>query len=359
MSETSSVSQSRFPAEWDDNGIFSESYEAAYRTLLGMSTKDKVGQLLMVRCPKTDTASKISAFGYGGLVLFEDDFKNKTKFEVTQMLAAYQKASAIPLLVAVDEEGGGVVRVSSNPLLSPERFRSPRELYLKGGLIAIRADTLAKSNLLLSLGINMNLAPVADVSVNPVNYIYGRTLGRPAQEQADYVDTVIRAMNDSGITASLKHFPGYGSNADTHTGVAVDNRPQTVFLTSDFLPFTAGIKSGAETVMVSHNIVKSFDIKPASLSAEVHRVLRETLGFTGIILTDDLSMSGVRQYSSSGDIAVEAFLAGNDMLILWNGDEGYDALLSAVNSGRIPMEQLDRAVFRILAMKYHKNILKP
>ena len=141
----------------------------------------------------------------------------------------------------------------------------------------------------------MNFAPVCDVSTNPDNFIYARSFGQDAQTTADYISSVVPVYAQSGVACVLKHFPGYGNNADTHTGIALDARPYTTFEKSDLVPFESGIAAGAPFVLVSHNIVECMDgAYPASLSAKVHTLLRDTLGFTGVIVTDDLAMDAVK-----------------------------------------------------------------
>ena len=199
---------------------------------------------------------------------------------------------------------------------------------------------------------------MADVSTDPGDFIYDRTLGQDAAATAQYVSTVVEAMNAAGIGAAPKHFPGYGSNADTHTGVAVDQRPYDQFVQSDFLPFSAGITAGAGAVLVSHNVVTGMDeALPASLSPAVHQVLREELGFTGVILTDDLAMDAVAAYAADGSAAVQAVLAGSDMLITSDFETEIPQVLSAISDGTIPMELVDAAVERILGWKYDLGLL--
>src|SRR5699024_3252097 len=114
-------------------------------------------------------------------------------------------------------------------------------------------------------------------------------------------------MNNDNMISVMKHFPGYGDNGDTHTGVVIDERPYSTFETSDFLPFESGIKAGGPCILVSHNIVKSMDKNyPASLSKNVHNILRENLNFSGVIMTDDLAMDAVKAYVENGEAAVQA-----------------------------------------------------
>ena len=330
----------------------------AQELLDGMTLEEKVGQMFIARCPETDAAQLAADYHLGGYILFGRDFKDKTAEQVTADIQSYQGAAEIPLLIAVDEEGGTVNRVSSNPNLRSSPFRSPQSLYSEGGLELVRSDAQEKCRLLESLGININFAPVCDVSQDPADFIYDRTLGRDAQETSQYVAAVVETMAEEGMGSVLKHFPGYGNNTDTHTGVAYDDRPYDTFLTSDFLPFQAGIAAGADMVLVSHNIVSAMDeASPASLSPEVHRVLREDLGFTGVIVTDDLVMDGVRDFAGDDEAAVLAVQAGNDLLCCTDFQTQVPAVLAAVESGEITEEQIDAAVLRVLTMKLRLGIL--
>ena len=138
------------------------------------------------------------------------------------MIQSYQANAAIPLLIGVDEEGGTVNRISINPNLRNEPFYSSQELFQEGGYDLIYNDTKEKCGFLRSLGINVNFAPVCDVSTDPNDYIYKRSFGQDASATAEYVATVIDAMKSEKIGSVLKHFPGYGNNTDTHNGIAYD-----------------------------------------------------------------------------------------------------------------------------------------
>ena len=333
--------------------------EAIDTLLSSMTLEEKVGQMFFVRCPEFDAVADVTTYHLGGYLLFGRDFKDRSASDVTDLLETFQAMSAIPMLIGVDEEGGSVVRLSSNPNLAPDgKFRSPQRLYAQGGLEAIAADAEKKSGLLLSYGINVNFAPVADVSTDPADFIYDRTFGQDAAATATYVSTVVGEREAAGIGSVLKHFPGYGSNVDTHTGIAVDERPYEHFVESDFLPFEAGMTAGADSVLVSHNIVTCMDAAlPASLSPEVHRVLREELGFTGVILTDDLAMDAVEAYAEDGSVAVLAVLAGNDMVVTTDYRTQIPLVIAAVEDGTIPESTIDQAVGRVLGWKYDLGLL--
>ena len=279
--------------------------EKQLRELLeSMTLEERVGQLFFVRCPTENALEDIVTYHLGGYLLFGRDFKDGdswlTKEQVQEKIRSYQDAAEIPLFIGSDEEGGTVTRASRNPNLFDEPFKSPQTLYNNGGLDAVISDTMRKNTGLRELGINVNFAPVCDVSTDPRDFIYDRTLGQDAETTAHYTAAVVEEMNSRTVNmmSVLKHFPGYGNNVDTHTGIAVDDRPMETFETSDLLPFQAGIEAGAPFVLVSHNIVNCMDPElPASLSPAVHKILRENCGFEGLAITDDLAMEAVKEYA--------------------------------------------------------------
>ncbi len=346
------------PKEWRDEGIFSHNYEKAYTLMKTMTLEEKVGQILLARCPDVEAAATAYTYQLGGYVLFDRDFTDHSKDEVTANNNSYLLSPKIPMIIAVDEEGGTVSRLSGNPQLMDGYFSSPRELYALGGLEALKTDTLQKSQLLKSLKINTNLAPVCDISRSEGDFMYYRSLGESPEITADCIREIVRISQANGISATLKHFPGYGNNVDTHTGIAIDNRTMETFRKNDFLPFAAGIEAGAHMVLVSHNIVECMDPdRPASLSGPVHEVLRKELGFTGIIVTDDLVMDAISKYASDSSPAVQAVLAGNDMLCVSDIETAYQEVLAAVHSGVIETDLLDHAVMRILSWKMTKGMI--
>lgn len=317
-----------------------------------LSLEQQLGQMFFARCPSGNGAEQAARYNVGGFILFGRDFDGQTPDSLKESIASYQAAAQTPMLIGVDEEGGSVVRVSAYKAFRSERFRSPQYLYNKGGIDAIISDADEKDALIKSLGINVNLAPVCDVSENAADFIYSRTLGKGASETAEYIFRLVEKMNSDGVGSVLKHFPGYGSNSDTHTGIAIDERPAEAFFEKDFLPFSAGISAGAGSVLVSHNIVKAFNSDmPASLSREVHDVLRNDLGFTGVIMTDDLAMSAITSYTGGQSAAVMAVEAGNDMLISSDLEGQYAAVLDAVNSGRISEQRIRQSAARVISWK--------
>lgn len=323
----------------------------AEKTLLDeMTIEEKVGQILFVRCPENEYVDDLMTKKPGGILMFGRDFEGLTKDEVISKIESLQKKSDIPLIIGADEEGGTVVRVSSNPNLAPEKYKSPQDIYNEGGMEAVVANAKEKSQLLLSLGVNMNLAPVADVSENPDTYIYDRSFGKGYEETADFISKTVTAMNEEGIWSVLKHFPGYGEvTGDSHEGTVYNEKSAEEIRNTDLVPFKAGIDAGASCVLVSHNTVNSLDSEnPASLSPAIHDILRNELGFDGVIMTDDIAMGAV---SDMDNVYTKAVLAGNDLLITTDYETGYNQILEAVKNGEISEEILDDAVYHVLKMK--------
>lgn len=331
----------------------------AMELLQSMSLSEKVGQLFFVRLRKSQALEDINTYHLGGYILFGEDFKDETISSIKDLTASYQKTSKIPMLMGVDEEGGTVNRISKYPAFRALPFQSPTDLYNEGGFDLIVSDTVEKAKLLLSLGINVNLAPVCDVSTDVKDFIYGRSFGQAAENTAEYINTVVKVMKEEKLGSTLKHFPGYGNNVDTHTGIAIDERDYNTFVTSDFLPFEAGIKAGAGSILVSHNIITCMDKDyPASLSKKVHQILRNELGFTGVVMTDDLIMEAITQYTGDSNAAVLALQAGNDLLIATNFEEQIPAVINAADEEVLSMERIDESVLRVLRWKLDLGILE-
>ena len=323
-----------------------------------MSLEQRVGQLFLARCNAETAIQDIQQYHLGGLVLFGEDFENQSMESMRQTIAAYQDAAEKPLLIAVDEEGGDVTRVSRFSAFRERRFSSLRTRYDLGGLEAVLTEEGEKCLLLSDLGINVNLGPVCDITTDPAAFMYTRSLGQDAQTTADVTAAIVNLMKDYRVGSVLKHFPGYGNNADTHTGIAVDSRPLSDFESQDFLPFSAGIQAGCGGILVGHILVEALDPElPASLSPAVHRYLREELGFSGVIMTDDLVMQAITDQFGAGEAAVMAVLSGNDLLCSTEYAVQYEAVLQAVLDGRIDIDVLNSAVRNVLEWKISLGLL--
>lgn len=332
-------------------------YDIAETFLQSMTLEEKVGQMFFVRCPE-QAAEEAAAYQFGGYLLFDADFRGETPESVRSKLQQYQRAVKIPLLIGVDEEGGEVVRVSDKPGFCEEPYWSPRELYNAGGMELVLSVEADKLQVLSSLGITVNFAPVCDIAGEKTDFMYSRSLGQNAEVTSEFVRQTVSLYTENSMGCVLKHFPGYGNNRDTHTGIALDERAFSEFEAKDFLPFSAGIQEGAQCVLVSHNIASCVDGEaPASLSKEWHRVLRQELGFTGCILTDDLSMGAIQEYCDSKAAAVQAVEAGNDLLCCTDYRVQLPAVIAAVQNGEIPEERIEESVRRILIWKQQLGLL--
>ena len=357
--EKKTVLQDKIWPEEVLDDLFFDYYQEASEVMEKMTLEEKVGQLFLVRYDVWSAKEQIKNYYPGGYVLFAKDFEDHTKATIKNELDNNQKLSKIPLTFAVDEEGGYVTRVSRFSQFRSEKFQSNQYYYNLGGYEKLKEIEEEKAKLLLSLGLNMNLAPVADVSTNVNDFIHIRTFGKDAKETSTFISNMVGYAKDSGISSCLKHFPGYGNNVDTHTGSAYDKRSYETFTNSDYLPFISGIKAGVPSIMVSHNVMESVDSTyPASLSKKVITgELRDKLNFSGIVITDDLAMDAVKSYVTEGSAAVLAINAGNDMIITSDFETMYKEVLNAVNSGIIEQETINNAVRRIIAWKHAYQLM--
>lgn len=350
--DTQPSAQATMPAEpvFDPNRIISK-----------MSTEQLVGQLFLARCPSDETAvTHLQDYHLGGYILFGRDFENETPTSAEATIQSYILASEIPPLIAVDEEGGSVVRVSSQSAFRSQRFPSLRSLYAEGGMERIQRTETEKCQLLSGLGINVNMAPVCDITTDRYAFMYDRSLGLDPQQTGACIAAIVNTMAQNRIGSVLKHFPGYGNNTDTHTGIAVDERSLEALRQADLVPFQAGIDAGAGAILISHTIVSCLDqTMPASLSSRVIGYLREQMDFNGVAVTDDLVMDAITNQYGTGEAAILAVLAGNDLLCSSEYAEQYQAVLEAVKNGRIPLDRVKEAAFRILQWKYDLGLLQP
>lgn len=332
-----------------------------------LTLEEKVGQLFFAACPATDAPSAVTQYHLGGILLFTRDYQDisgnwltaETFAEkISSLQTAAQDDTGISLFIGSDEEGGTVTRASRNPNLFESKFPSPQTLYQTEGLEGLLIKTTSFNEQLLSYGVNVNFAPVCDISTHSTDFIYDRSFGQDAAATADYISQVVTAMGSAGVGSVLKHFPGYGSNVDTHTGIAMDTRPYEQFTAEDYLPFLSGIDAGAPFVLVSHNIVTCLDeAYPASLSPAWHVQLRSHLGFDGIILTDDLNMGAVQSYAKEGNIAVLALQAGNDMIVTSDFEQQISTVLDAVENGTLSEDIINNACRRVLTGKQRLHLL--
>ena len=346
------------PATEETTVPTTEPVDPIYTLLESMTTEEKVGQLFLARCPDSGAVDDIRTYHLGGYILFGRDFDGQTPDSFRLKIETYQIVSPIPMLIAVDEEGGTVCRVSRNSAFRGSKFPAPRESYASGGMEQVLAIETEKAALLHELGINVNMGPVCDITTGSGAFMFARSLGEDPDVTGRFASSVIRIYENHRIGSVLKHFPGYGNNSDTHTQMVRDSRTMEELESADLIPFAAGVESGADAILVSHNIVQAIDdTAPATLSPAVHTYLRHTMGFEGVIVTDDLIMEAITDAYGPEEAAVLAVLAGNDLLCSSEYTIQYPAVLEAVQAGRISMEQLNESVLRVLNWKKELGLI--
>lgn len=359
--ETTSA-ESETTAETADNRE-DKLYAKAEELLSGMTADEKLGQLLLARMPENSkAAAEMEKYSFGGYTMYAENFQSDNPETIAALNKEISEKVGIDPFIAVDEEGGTVVRVSKYPAYRSEPFSSVQLLYGRGGAELLEIDTEEKSKLLRSLGINMNLAPVADISSDESSYIYPRTVGQNAEQTAEAVGAIVKTAADNRVASCLKHFPGYGENTDTHKETAHDSRELYEFYNRDFLPFSAGINAAegkTPAVMIGHTVYDSIDPDyPASLSETIHSILREKLEFDGVILSDDMGMDAVSEFTGEESVYVRGILAGSDMLCVTDYETAYSELKAAYENGTITDEIIDSHIMRILVMKLSFGIIK-
>ena len=324
-----------------------------------MTLEQKLAQLMILTNEKDITEDNLLKLQPGGIILFGADFKGKTIQEVSERVDKLQSFMRYPLFVGVDEEGGAVSRISGLTDRDIPVFKSARQLGSNGDGNEIKEETIKKAKFLQSMGINLNFDPVADVVTKKSAYMYERSAGEDADTAAFYVKAVVETMADENMISCLKHFPGYGNNGNTHKTYIEDKRKLQSYQESDFIPFEEGVEAGADMVMVSHIVMKKIDSDmPASLSKDVHDLLREELDFDGVVMADDLNMQAVLSQVSLEEASGIALAAGNDMIFSADFAASLKGAKEAVGKGLVTEKQIDESVTRVFKLKVKHNLIK-
>lgn len=354
--------------------------------LAEMTLREKVGQLFLVRPDALDPALSqqtiddadapgvievseamaafLEEYPVGGVVLFGKNITDEV--QLRGLIAGLQQSSPVPLLIGIDEEGGVVARLANSPGFDLPQYESAAAVGAQG-TYAVRAMSAEIGTYLAGYGINLDFAPVADVNTNPDNPVIGtRAFSSDPQEAADCVNAAVEGFSRAGVLCCLKHFPGHGDTAgDSHDGTVYTEKTMEELRACEFLPFEAGIRAGAPLVMVGHiaapNAVEGEESDlPATFSrALITDVLRDELGFAGVVVTDSLAMGAITETYTPGEAAVLALQAGADLLLMPAGlAQAYDGVLAAVEDGRLTEERIDESVARILALKQQAGLLQ-
>src|SRR2546426_4511746 len=325
--------------------------------LRALTPRQKVGQLIVPRLSGAYTAFDDSLFQVaarwvdslevGGLVVFAG-----SPFDIAVKLNALQRRARLPLLVSADLEWGAGMRVVGGTafpmIMAAGATGEPHDAYTIGEAAAIEGR---------AVGIHVNLAPDADVNNNPANPIINtRSFGEDPRAVARLVTEYVRGLRDHGMLATLKHFPGHGdTQTDSHLGLPVITASYLRLDSLELVPFRAGISAGADVVMSAHIAFPAFtgSDDPATLSAAVLTgLLRDSLRFRGLVVTDALTMGAIVAKYGAGEAAVRAFLAGSDLLLMpADPDSAIGSMLIALQTGRITTARLDASVRRVLEIK--------
>ena len=306
------------------------------------------------------TKEALEKYPVGGLIYFKQNIQSKD--QITQMLANTTSMSKYPIFLAVDEEGDSVARVAD--ALGLDKIDSAASLGETGNPDNAYEAYKTVGSYLMEYGFNLNFAPVADVLTNPDNDAIGkRSFGSDADIVSSMVASSVKGLEETGVTACIKHFPGQGdADGDTHDGLAATERTIEQLRETELKPFAAGVEAGAEMIMVGHIAVPSItgDNTPASLSKEVVTdILREEMGYNGVVITDALNMSAISEYYDSSQAAVMALKAGADMVLMPEDFEAaYEGVLAAVADGTISEARINDSLARVYKIKYKETVDK-
>lgn len=344
------------------------SVTALKETISAMTPEEKVAQLFLITPEQLTGYQQVTQCGdatyraldrypVGGLIYFANNLESQD--QTRQMLQAVQTYATeqlgTPLFLAVDEEGGRVARVADKLENIPKT--APMAELARDGEETVYEAALVIGNYLSGLGFNLDFAPVADVLTNPENTAIGdRSFGEDAETVATMADAYMRGLSASGVIGVYKHFPGHGGTTeDTHDGYAYVDKPLEELKKTELVPFRDGMEKNAGMIMVAHVSLPQVtgNDMPATLSKEVvTSLLREDMGFDGVVVTDALNMGAIANHYSAAQSAVMALEAGCDILLMPSDFvQAYEAVLQAVRDGSLSGERIDESVLRILTLK--------
>jgi beta-N-acetylhexosaminidase len=326
----------------------------AAELVAGMTTAEQAASVIMGHIPTTDPAalSAYMAQGFGGFILMGANVPAEAA-DLRTVTSALAVDPSLPPLIAIDQEGGIVSRLSADAY--------PASTVLKSQpASATAAAFAARASLVGQAGISVNFGTIADVPADPSSFIYGRALGTDPQSSAERVAAATTAQ-EQFLASTLKHFPGHGAApGDSHHAIPSTDESLEQWRATDAVPFAAGIEAGASLLMFGHLAYTAVDAAPASLSARWHEIAREDLGFEGVIVTDDLGMllsSGIPEYQDPVADAVAALAAGSDLVLMIAGSTPDTAgqmaagIAAAVGSGSLRADRLADAATRVLALR--------
>lgn len=326
----------------------------------GMSLEEKIGQLFIAALNgEMGNEILLKQYQVGGIVLFKKDIQGKQQLQ--ELIDSLQKASKIPLWIAIDEEGGRVSRIGHISEITKEPFKAAYEIGQTEDTHKAYEEAKKMGKILYDLGINMDFAPVADIYNNESNTVIGnRSFGHTKEEVTPMVIAFAKGLKEEGIFPVIKHFPGHGNTyQDSHEQIAYIDKTLQDLEEEELVPFFDATRNGVEGMMVGHLVVSEVDQLPATLSPKWGSYIKEHFDTEELLLiTDAMNMGAVVQTKEGGNVAVESFLSGMDM-ILMPDDLGAakEAMKKAYEEGKITKDRLDESVRKILLKKVEQNLL--
>lgn len=356
---------------------YDEAVEAAAEYMENMTIEEKAGQLFIVNLELLDQRNgnyyewkkctkamkkAINKYHIGGVILFSRNIGGRKQTQ--KLISRLNESSPVPLFITVDEEGGDVARIANNRKMGTTVFPTMEEIGNTKDASYVYGMGATIGSEIKELGFNVDFAPVADVKTSELNIEIGtRSFGGEPGKVSDFVSAFVKGIQAQNVSATLKHFPGQGSSSgDTHIESVNIDSSITGLRKNDFVPFEAGIDAGADFVMVSHISVSKVTetSQPASMSGLImDTILRDELGFQGIIITDAMDMAPITSNYTSAEAAYGAVNGGADIVLMpLDLEMAYNEIVNKIKFGKISEERLDASVLRILAVKYMRGIMK-
>lgn len=344
--------------------------EKVEQKIAEMTVEEKVAQLFMitpealtgystVTAASSVTQEALREYPVGGVILFSQNIVNPQ--QVTEMTGNLQKyaieTSGMPMFLGIDEEGGKVARIAGNANFDVKKVPNMREIGESGDRDQAYEAGQVIGDYLNTYGFNVDFAPVADVLTNSENQLLqARSFGTDAALVSEMNQAFIKGLNENEVYGCLKHFPGHGgTSGDTHAGYAYTDRTLEEIKAEELVPFQEGIDNGISFVMVAHIAATNITGNeiPASLSREIiTELLREQMGYDGIVITDAMNMRAIVDEYSSASAAVKAILAGADIVLMpQDFKSAYQGVLDAYASGTISEERINESLRRIITVK--------
>ena len=343
-------------------GLFAASMQKAEKYVETLSKEQMVGQVILGVCDDSSTAvAQMNQYSLAGMLFQYSNFQSMTPEQVADALKSIQAQTTVKPILAAQEEGGTYTTISDLPAYTEYDFNAPRYTFTSGGLQAVEKAELDKAEMLKKSGFNLNLAPVVDFCTDATQMMYSRSIGDDIDTVAAFAEYAGKFVQAKGVSVALKHFPGCGSIPSSYGYEAIeDDRSAESIRNTDYTPFKKGAAAGAHFIMMSNVVVKNIDpTHTAALSPTLHKELRETVGFSGLIMTDLLDGDGVdyTAYAEGKKPVVQAILAGNDIVFVKDYATAHADILAAVNDGTITEKQLKEACTRVIAYKYTAGII--